>query len=168
MLLLKWGEEKSSSASRITIRGAGEKRWSGERQDLSLLNYHSGYTIHKQRVLGDYYYFVAIANNPSLILMDDDPNGNYDMEMNLVWKYLRSESITTPILIEWLPYIFKTMCENTVKVNGRGGGTWSQRVHMIQKLKSHNCAASIIYAKTELIDKIVSEGIKSGDITIDA
>ena len=68
-----------------------------------------------------------------------------------VWQFLQGQQFTTPLLREWMPWLCQEM-------RNRG---------IIVHLTQYGCQAGLILADNDILDDLVSKGIKDGHLTID-
>lgn len=67
-----------------------------------------------------------------------------------LWRELNSDRFTTPLLVEWLPYIEERLRE----------------LELLEDCDAFNCRCGVLSAHDGNLDTIVREGLESGDIAI--
>lgn len=99
------------------------------------------YNIHRVKLVDSWYHVVIISKDERLI-----PH----LDPNSLWAKLKSTAFTTPMLSDWMPYITEKLTNARCK-DGRDA---------MQKCKSFHSNAAMIYADDEVIDGIVSTGVR--------
>src|SRR5262249_17318037 len=72
------------------------------------------------------------------------------MTEETVWQLLRGEQFTTPLLRDWVPWLYQKMKDRTI----------------IQDLTQSGCRAGVMFADHDALDGLVSEGIRKGELSI--
>jgi len=67
-----------------------------------------------------------------------------------LWQELRSSRHTTPIMREWMPWLME----------------WLMRQGCLTKLHCFQCESGRLSVDSDVLDEAVSEGIKTGALTI--
>ena len=101
-----------------------------------------GYSVYKHRASLNHWHFVAISKKQGLLTCMDEGS---------VWRELRSERFTTPLLRSWSPYIVEQLRE-------RG---------LLEHLGGFGCEAGMLTADSDDLDQIVAEGLGNRDIVIE-
>ena len=67
-----------------------------------------------------------------------------------VWQLLRSNRFTTPLLQEWMPWLFQKLKEKK----------------LVTELQQFGCQTGLLTADTDALDKLVSGGVRSNQLKI--
>jgi len=106
-----------------------------------LSRHDSGYEIYLTKLPFNTWHMLAIAKRDGLLTgMTDDH----------LWSALRKDSVTTPMLREWLPYIREEL----------------DLANYLSPLQCFGCEAAVIDCSVEQIDQIIARGVQSGNIRI--
>ena len=100
-----------------------------------------GYTVHRARLQDSWWHMVAISRDPNLIPFLDEQS---------LWAKLKSTHFTTPVMKHWTRYIAEKLCVTQTELHGKA----------LHRCKTFRSDAAMIYATEEVLDSIVSEGVK--------
>ncbi len=103
--------------------------------------FDGGYDCHKHKLGYGTWHLLAIARRPGLMLDASDA---------ALWRELRSERYTTPVLKSWLPYL----------------RTKLTAAELLTTPEQKGCNLCLLEAETAELDGIVSEGVKCGELLI--
>lgn len=106
-----------------------------------------GFEVRKAKLAFDTWHLVAVSKSPLFFLHDTD---------EALWRVIRSDKFTTPLLRHWAPTIRKTLHEQ---------GALKKCDFFGRQFDKHGPPAYLI-ATTETLDKVVSEGVKFGRLKI--
>lgn len=98
-----------------------------------------GYRFYRTQLGRNAYHCLAVSRRHGLLPTIDDAT---------LWRTLKSEDITTPLMRHWVPYIKEQLIEH----------------RLLTRLTSFGCSPAILSATTENLDVIVSVGISSGHL----
>ena len=101
-----------------------------------------GYNILRHRVSLNHFHFVCISKRKGLLTCMDEAS---------VWRELRSERFTTPLLRSWAPYIVVQLKERD----------------LLERLDGFGCEAGMLTADSDDLDEIVTEGLRNRNIVIE-
>lgn len=102
------------------------------------------FAIHQAHLGFDSYHLLAVSKWNRFLLHSDSDEA--------LWSMLRSDEFTTPILRQWIPGL-REMLENG---------------DLLQKAESFGCSASVLLGSDGYLDKMVSEGLKTGRLRMPA
>jgi hypothetical protein len=101
-----------------------------------------GYSVYKHRASPNHWHFVAISKRRGLLTNMDEAS---------VWRELRSERFSTPLLRAWAPYIVE-------QLKNRG---------LLEPLEGFGCDAGMMTADSDDLDHVVMEGLLNRQIVIE-
>jgi len=116
----------------------------GADKAFSLYPATGGFTCHRQHLQhpdwrSDTWHLLAVSKNPNFLLDGGD---------EALWRVLRGEQYTTPLLRQWVPALRQTLTAGGLLRPCAGIGWQSQ----------------MLTAKDADLDRLVSEGIRSGKL----
>jgi hypothetical protein len=100
-----------------------------------------GYTTYRARASLNNWHFLFVAKTPGLLLSMDEAS---------VWRELRSERYTTPILREWVMYLIRKLKDD----------------HCLETLGGFGHNAGLLTADSDDLDKIVKNGLRHRKLRI--
>ena len=100
------------------------------------------YRIYRHRLSYGMWHMLAVANQPGLLTESSDES---------LWRALQADSITTPMLRSWVPFIKAELTKRD----------------LLRSLRTFGCSAALLTASDVEIDSIVSDGIRCGDIRLE-
>jgi hypothetical protein len=101
-----------------------------------------GYSIYRSRASLNHWHFLCISKRKGLLTSMDEAS---------LWRELRSERFTTPLLRSWAPYLVE-------QLKDRG---------LLTGLDGFGCEAGMLTADSDDLDEIVTEGLTSRQIVIE-
>ena len=148
LLLSVVGPETSVKALTAGLRSSGkdQKRieYSADVGNLNLVRLTrcpDGYRTYRTKLDYGLWHVLFLARREGFLPA---------MTEEAVWQFLQSDRFTTPLLREWVPWLYSQMKE-------REG---------IIELTQNGCHAGIVLAENEVLDELVSEGIREGHLSI--
>jgi hypothetical protein len=106
-----------------------------------LLRCPTGYRIYRTKLEYGLWHALCLARRDGFMPV---------MNEESLWEQLRREPFTTPLLREWVPWLYREMKE-------RG---------QVVELNQHGCQAGLLLADNEMLDTLVSDGIRQGRLAI--
>lgn len=100
-----------------------------------------GYRYYTNKLSFGMWQSLAVARLPGLMCQLSDAS---------LWQKLQLESITTPLLPSWMPWLRAEL----------------QRREHLRPLHSFQCAGAVLNLTTEALDEIVSEGLRRKKLRI--
>jgi hypothetical protein len=100
-----------------------------------------GYRILRTKLDFGHWHVLILAERPDFLPVLTEES---------LWRLLQSEAYTTPLLRDWIPWLYHTM-EN------RG---------LLFKLAQHGCQAGLLRCDGDKLDALVSEGLRCGHLDI--
>lgn len=105
----------------------------------------AGYRSYSQPLGLGTWHMALVSKRPGLMLSADEES---------VWRELSGPRFTTPILRSWMPYLLGKLTEGYRDAAGiRNADAWG-------------CKPGVLAVTNETLDDYVTEGLKSGTITI--
>jgi hypothetical protein len=102
----------------------------------------SPYRIFRHRLSYGMWHLLAVANHDGLLTESSDES---------LWRALQRDSVTTPMLRGWVPFIKAELIKR----------------NLLQPLRTFGCSAALLTASDVEIDSIVSAGIQWGDLRLE-
>jgi len=102
----------------------------------------SPYRIYRHRLSYGMWHMLAVANHDGLLTESSDES---------LWRALQRDSVTTPMLRSWVPFIKSELTKR----------------NLLQPLRTFGCTAALLAAADEEIDRIVTDGIWRGDLRME-
>ncbi|HVX09963.1 MAG TPA: hypothetical protein VHC22_02060 [Pirellulales bacterium] len=109
--------------------------------DWELMAASGGYRFQAVKLGYSTWHSLALARTPGLISKLNDTS---------LWTELQRESITTPLLPSWLPWLRKEL----------------EREGHLTALHSFQCGGAVLDLNTESLDELVSRGLRRRRFTI--
>jgi hypothetical protein len=100
-----------------------------------------GYRVYRTRLEYDLWHVLCLGRRDGFLPV---------LNEETVWQLLQKEPYTTPLLRDWSPWLYQGMLERKAVV----------------ELTQHGCHAGLLLADNDLLDKLVSEGIWRGQLSI--
>lgn len=107
----------------------------GDINRTNLARCPAGYRIYRTKMGYDLWHVLCLAQREGFMPV---------MTEQTVWQLLQNDKFTTPLLREWVPWLYKKMKE---------------RANVIP-LTQHGCQAGLLLTDNATLDELVSEGIK--------
>jgi hypothetical protein len=101
-----------------------------------------GYRMHQARLDGNTWHLLPLARADGMLPV---------LSEEALWRELRSERFTTPLLRSWMPWLMRRLRESGALV----------------ELRQVGCNAGLLRLDTEGLDQLVSEGIKTGTLQVE-
>jgi hypothetical protein len=117
-----------------------------------------GYEIYRHPLGFGSRHYLFVSRNPSFLLVASD---------EALYRELKSERFTTPLIREWIPYIRKQLATKHM-IDECRCYPWEPCPEEACPIPGYSAPLSSVYlcATTKNIDEIVVEGLKNGDIEI--
>src|ERR1043166_2120914 len=148
LLLSVAGAETSVKALTAGLRSSGkdQKRIDysagvGRVHGADLPRCPDGYRVYRTKLPYGLWHVLCLAKREGFMPV---------MTEDTVWQQLQGERFTTPLLREWVSWLYRTM-------QARGD---------LVELTQAGCQAGLLLADTEALDALVSEGLKHGHLGI--
>lgn len=109
---------------------------------IEFQKFENGYRVWRTRLGYNCWHAVAVAKCEGLLLSVSDES---------VWRELRSERFTTPVIRDWMPHILSEL----------------RRREKLTDLLCWGCNAGMLTADSRDLDEIVSQGLKKNHLRID-
>jgi hypothetical protein len=145
-ILSVMGAESAAKAIAAILHSDGKARF---RIDADGINPYQefdkdkdGYGVYRHRASLNHWHFLCISKRKGLLTNMDEAS---------VWRELRSERFSTPLLRTWAPYIVEQLSE-------RG---------LLERLEGFGCDAGMLTADSNDLDQIVTEGLLNRQIVIE-
>jgi hypothetical protein len=100
-----------------------------------------GYHCWSVLLAADTWHLLAVSKDPSLLPANNDDH---------LWRLIRSDQITTPVLQGWVPSIREQLVESKI----------------IRPLNGFNHNAAVCHLQDKALDRLVSEGVKNKTLRI--
>jgi hypothetical protein len=140
------GAESAAKAVAAVLHSEGQARFRIEAEGVPHYQEfgkdRQGYAVYKHRVSLNHWHFLCISKRPGLLTSRDEAS---------LWRELRSERFTTPLLRCWAPYIVEQLKER----------------HLLERLDGFGCEAGLLTADSDDLDEIVAEGLRNRQIVIE-
>jgi hypothetical protein len=104
--------------------------------------YPGGYRVQRARLDGDTWHVLCVAKVDGFLPV---------LSEEALWRELRSERFTTPLLRGWVPWLVARLRETGALVELRQAG----------------CNAGLLRLDTDGLDRLVSEGIQAGALRVE-
>lgn len=101
----------------------------------------TSYEVRIAKLGYDQWHLLALDDGNQFMLHDDEET---------LWAMLRGERFTTPVIRQWVPQMAHSLRE----------------LGLLEKLTSFGCDAAMLYANTESLDRVVSEGLMTQSLFI--
>lgn len=148
MLLSVAGPETSVKALTAGLRSSGrdQQRVSytaavGSINANQLVRCPEGYRIYRTKLEYGLWHVLCVARRDGFLPV---------LNEETVWQLLQKEPFTTPLLRSWAPWLYREMTEREAVI----------------ELTQHGCHAGLLQADNDLLDTLVSEGIRRGHLSI--
>jgi hypothetical protein len=145
-ILSVMGAESAAKAIAAILHSEGKARF---RIDADGINPYQefdkekeGYCVYKHRASLNHWHFLCISKRKGLLTCMDEAS---------VWRELRSERFSTPLLRSWAPYIVGQLKER----------------ELLDQLDGFGCEVGLLTADNDALDEIVTEGLRNRDIVIE-
>jgi len=149
LLLSVAGAETSVKALTAGLRASGQDQRRieysaqvGSMNGARLARSPGGYHIYRTKLDYGLWHVLCLARRDDFLPV---------LSEETVWHMLQMDLFTTPLIREWMPWLFREMKQ-------RGA---------IVELTQDGCRAGLLLANNELIDGLVTEGIQKGQLRID-
>lgn len=109
--------------------------------EASLIKCPAGYQVHRSKLDYDLWHVLCLAKREGFMPVVTDET---------LWQVLQSNRFTTPLLREWVPWLFKEMKKQGVIVESTQVG----------------CRTGLLLADNDKLDKLVTTGIQQGYLPI--
>jgi hypothetical protein len=148
LLLSVVGHETSVKALTAGLRSSAkdQKRIEysahvGSIHERSLTKCREGYRVVRTKLEYGLWHVLCLAKREGFLPV---------MTEEAVWQMLQSNRFTTPLLREWMPFLYRRMKYRQI----------------IVELTQSGCQAGLLLADTETLDTLVTEGICDGKLAI--
>jgi hypothetical protein len=145
-ILSVMGAESAAKAIAAILHSEGKARF---RIDADGINAYQefdkdkeGYSLYRHRASLNSWHFLCISKRKGLLTSLDEAS---------VWRELRSERFTTPLLRGWAPYIVDELKDRD----------------LLRRLDGFGCDAGLLTAENDDLDEIVTDGLKFQKIVIE-
>ena len=140
------GAESAAKAVAAILHSDGKASFRVLADDISpyqeFAKEEDGYTIYRHRASLNSWHFLCISKRKGLLTSLDEAS---------VWRELRSDRITTPLLRSWSPYIVDELKDRQLLV----------------RLEGFGCDAGLLTSDSDDLDEIVTDGLKFQKIVIE-
>ena len=140
------GAESAAKAVAAILHSDGKASFRVFADDISpyqeFAKEEDGYTIYRHRASLNSWQFLCISKRKGLLTSLDEAS---------VWRELRSDRITTPLLRSWSPYIVDELKDRQLLV----------------RLEGFGCDAGLLTSDSDDLDEIVTDGLKFQKIVIE-
>jgi hypothetical protein len=113
----------------------------GSVQATHLRRCADGYRVHRTRLDYGWWHVLCLAKHKGLMPV---------MTQATLGQLLKADPFTTPLLAEWMPWLYQQM----------------KRRGLIVELMQAGCQAGLLLADSDALDELVSEGIRQGHLHI--
>jgi hypothetical protein len=145
-ILSVMGAESAAKAIAAILHSEGKARFRIEADGINPYqefdNDKEGYSVFRHRASLNHWHFLCISKRRGLLTCMDEAN---------VWRELRSERFSTPLLRSWAPFIVRQLQER----------------ELLDQLDGFGCGAGLLTADNDALDEIVTEGLRNGEIVIE-
>lgn len=148
LLLSVAGPETSLKALTAGLRSSGQdqKRIEyaarvGGINSKRLTKCPAGYRVYRTKLDYGLWHVLCLAQREGFVPVLTEES---------VWQLLQKAPFTTPLLREWMPWLFREMMDR----------------ESIVELTQHGCRAGLLLADNDTLDALVSEGIRAGRLGI--
>jgi hypothetical protein len=148
LLLSVAGPETSVKALIAGLRGSGQSQRRidysaqvGSVRETRLAQCPAGYRVYRTKLDYGLWHVLCLARRDSFLPV---------LTEETIWQLLQRDPFTTPILREWMPWLFATMTERKA----------------IIALTQWGCQAGLLLASNDLLDRLVTDGIQNGHLAI--
>jgi hypothetical protein len=148
MLLSVAGAETSVKALTAGLRSSGRdqrrvdyKVQVGDVDHARLVKCPDGYHVYRTKLGYGLWHVLCVAKRDGLMPVLTEAS---------LWQLLQGDQFTTPLLQEWIPWLYREM-------KGNGG---------IVELKQVGCNAGLLLADNDGLDELVSRGIRQRHLRI--
>lgn len=114
----------------------------GSVNETDLTKCPEGYCIYRTRLGYGLWHVLCLAKREGFMPVVNDET---------VWRFLQSSQFSTPLLRGWIPWLCEEMRKRDI----------------IVELTQSGCRAGLMQADNEVLDKLVSRGVKKGYLPID-
>jgi len=140
------GAESAVKAVAAILHSEGKARFRIEAEGINPYvefgKEKDGYCVYKHRASLNHWHFLCISKKKGLLTCMDEAS---------VWRELRSERFTTPLLRGWSPYIVDELKDR----------------ELLLRLEGFGCDAGLLAADNDELDEIVTDGLKFQKIVIE-
>ena len=140
--ILCGGAKASINAAGGKIRRPNDPEWCEARNPGNLYPTPEGYNVYTQKMGYGLAHAIFVTRTPGFMKVVSEES---------LWQELNDVRFTTPLLREWLPYIEGQLRDH----------------ELLENAQVFNVSCGILNLNTDALDRIVSEGIKSGAIHIE-
>jgi hypothetical protein len=145
-ILSVMGAESAAKAIAAILHSDGKARFRIEAEGIHPYQEFDkdkdGYSVYKHRASLNHWHFLCISKRKGLLTSMDEAS---------VWRELRSERFTTPLLRSWSPYIVGQLKER----------------ELLDQLDGFGCEAGLLAADSNDLDEIVTDGLRTREIVIE-
>jgi hypothetical protein len=148
LLLSVIGSETSVKALTAGLRSSSsdQKRIDysahvGSVYSSSLARCSEGYRIHRTKLAYDLWHVLCMARREGFMPV---------LTEYALWQLLQGSDFTTPLLREWTPWLYREMKARQI----------------IVELTQSGCRAGVCLANNDVLDELVSEGIRNDHLPI--
>ena len=148
LLLSVVGAETSVKALTAGLRSSGkdQKRIEytshvGSVNRINLIKSVAGYRVHRTKLAYGLWHVLCLAQREGFMPIMTEAS---------LWQQLQGDKFTTPLLKEWVPWMYTEM----------------KKCGMIVELTQVGCQAGVLLADTEALDSLVCEGIQKRHLSI--
>jgi len=145
-ILSVMGAESAAKAIAAILHSEGKAYFRIEADDINPYQEFSkdkeGYSVYRHRASLNHWHFLCISKRKGLLTCMNEAS---------VWRELRSERFSTPLLRSWAPYVVQQLREP----------------ELLDQLEGFGCDAGLLTADNDDLDEIVTDGLRNRDIVID-
>jgi hypothetical protein len=145
-ILSVMGAESAAKAIAAILHSDGKARFRIEAEGINPYQEFDkdkeGYSVYRHRVSLNHWNFLCLSRRKGLLTT---------MTEAAVWRELRSERFTTPLLRQWALYIVRQLKER----------------ELLDQLDGFGCEAGLLAADSDDLDEIVKEGLRNRQIVIE-
>ena len=145
-ILSVMGAESAAKAIAAILHSDGKARFCIEAEGINPYQEFDkdkdGYSVYKHRASLNHWHFLCISKRKGLLTCMDEGS---------VWREIRSERFTTPLLRSWSPFIVQQLRER----------------ELLEQLDGFGCEVGMLTADSEDLDEIVTEGLKNRALVIE-
>jgi hypothetical protein len=148
LLLSVAGPETSVKALAAGLRASGPDQQRidyaaqvGAVRRAGLTRYSGGYRVHRTRLAYGLWHLLCLARCEGFLPV---------LSEETVWRLLSAGPFTTPLLRGWVPWLVREM----------------RRRGLLAELTQSGCQAGLLLADNDMLDALVSEGVRGGALVI--
>ena len=149
LLLSVVGPETSVKALTAGLRSSGQDQQRieyaarvGGINQARLVPCPDGYRVYRAKLAYGLWHVLCLARRDGFLPVLTEAT---------LWQQLRGEPFTTPLLREWMPWLYRALKE-------RG---------LLTELTQSGCQAGLLRADNDALDALVVEGVQKGHLAID-